>query len=306
MIHLTLDEESLNTVRLAFSPLWETVASIALLARYRGEVPSPYTRWARTVRRTMPPEVLRGLMAEMNRPTRRVFPQSFVHLPDARRATLGAELAHLREQGVDSAEALHCMELLEQYWEWALAPHWTAIRTCLEEEVLFRGRTLATVGPDAMLGELGGRVDWSGPTLTAPYRRDLQLSLQGQRLLLVPTVFTGGLRLFTTAHEGVVAMAYQARAVGFLQAPPAREPARERRDRLGLVLGLGRAQVLRSLEIPKTTTMVAGALGLAKSTVSQHLSVLADAGLIWRQRLGGQVFYQLDRGGFALLEHLGH
>jgi len=50
---------------------------------------------------------------------------------------------------------------------------------------------------------------------------------------------------------------------------------------------------------------VAASLGMAKSTVSQHLTVLSASGLVWKQRLGGRVLYQLDRGGVALLERLG-
>nr|AGZ93999.1 arsr family transcriptional regulator [Streptomyces sp. MMG1662] len=74
---------------------------------------------------------------------------------------------------------------------------------------------------------------------------------------------------------------------------------------MALLIGTGRARIMRALEMPKTTTAVAQSLGLAKSTVSQHLVVLTSAGIVWRQRLGGRVFYQLDHSGFALLEQLG-
>ncbi|MGW3001490.1 hypothetical protein [Streptomyces sp. NPDC001155] len=66
-------------------------------------------------------------------------------------------------------------------------------------------------------------------------------------------------------------------------------------DRLALMIGSRRAQVMRALVMPRTTTSVA----------PQHLSVLTEARVVWRQRLGGQVFYQLDREGFMLLENLG-
>jgi DNA-binding transcriptional ArsR family regulator len=46
-------------------------------------------------------------------------------------------------------------------------------------------------------------------------------------------------------------------------------------------------------------------VGLAKSTVSQHLTVLTGTGIVWKQRVGGSVFYSLDDNGRALLKQLG-
>jgi DNA-binding transcriptional ArsR family regulator len=307
MIRLRVDDQSLNTIRLALSPLWETMGSLALLARYRGEVPSPYTSWARTVRQGMPPELAEGLVGLIRRPDPpSLIRAAVLHVPDPSRTDLAAELKHLRESHAGEPGDDELVGQLERYWDWAVAPYWTSIRSSLEEEVLLRGRTLAVEGPEAMLGELGGRVTWRRPQLTAPYHRELTCEVTDSKLLLVPTVFSGGLRLFTTEHEGIVAMSYQARATGFFHTLTRTERKSESDDRLALLLGGGRAQVLRALEVPKTTTAVAESLGLAKSTVSQHLNVLTSAGVVWRQRLGGRVFYQLDRGGFALLEHLGY
>lgn len=107
-------------------------------------------------------------------------------------------------------------------------------------------------------------------------------------------------------RDTVIAMSYQARTAGFAAGLNQRQPSQPQADRLTILLGDGRARVLRSLEMPKTTTEVAKSLGLAKSTVSQHLAVLTSAGVVWHQRIGGRVLYQLDRAGFALLEQLGH
>jgi len=307
MIRLRVDDQSLNTIRMALSPLWETMGSLALLGRYRGAAPSPYTSWARTVRQGMPPELAQELVDVIRRPDPPLLIRAAVqHVPDPSRTTLAAELKHVRESCADEPGADELVDRLQRYWDWAVAPYWNSIRSALEEEVLLRGRTLALEGPEAMLGELGGRVTWRRPQLTAPYHRDLTCDVTDSKLLLVPTVFSGGLRLFTTERQNTVAMSYQARATGFFHSLTGTDRRRESEDRLALLLGDGRAQVLRALEMPKTTTAVAESLGLAKSTVSQHLTVLTGAGVVWRQRLGGRVFYQLDRGGFALLEHLGH
>ncbi|MFI6893425.1 ArsR/SmtB family transcription factor [Streptomyces sp. NPDC050256] len=304
MIRLQIDEASLHTIRLTISPLWEAIGSLALLARYRGEVPSPYTNWARSVRPGMPADLTRDLVDAMRQRDSPLLDPDFVPVPDPSRSTISDELEHLRATRPRTRRTDHVIHLMERYWDWSIAPHWASIRSSLEEETLFRGRTLVVQGPEAMLRELGGRVMWSHPTLTAPYHHDLDLTVTQSQLLLVPTVFAGGFRLFRR-QEGAVAMAYQARATGYFHVLTEYALSQEVDDRLAILLGRGRAQVVRALEAPQTTTSLAAALGLAKSTVSQHLTVLTDSGIAWKQRVGGRVFYELDDAGRALLKQLG-
>ncbi|GAA3784205.1 ArsR/SmtB family transcription factor [Streptomyces phyllanthi] len=303
MIRLHLDNESLRSIRLALSPLWETLGSLALFARYRGAVPSPYASWMHYARRSVQPEVMGPLLDLTRRQEAAFLKRAYAYIPDPSRTTLSAELNFLRQDGNTPGEE-QLVDLLEQYWHGAIGPYWNSIRTSLEEEVLFRARTLAVGGPEAMLAELGGRVHWQRPTLTAPYHLDLTRSVARAQLVLIPSVFSGGTRMFTV-NEPTIAMSYQARASGFLPLVADTKSDEESKDRLALLIGTGRARIMRALEMPKTTTAVAQSLGLAKSTVSQHLAVLTSAELVWRQRLGGRVFYQLDHSGFALLEQLG-
>lgn len=304
MIRIEVDEESLRTVRLTFSPLWETIGSLGILARYRGEAPTPYAHWARVVRRGLSADLAQELVEAMRRPDPPLFPPGFIPVPDPSRNSFAAELDHLRRIHERTPRTDRLIGLLQRYWDGAIAPFWTDIRTSVEEEILFRGRTLAVDGPEAMLGELGGRVSWSRPHLTAPYHRDLQVSVTRSQLLLVPTVFAGGLRLFM-AEGGRTAMSYQARATGQFHVLTAQARDKDTEDRLALLLGKGRAQVVRAVELPKTTTAIADELGLAKSTVSQHLTVLTGTGIVRKQRLGGRVLYQLDDPGLSLLRQLG-
>ncbi len=304
MIRIDVDEDTLRTVRLTFSPLWETFGSLGLLARYRGEVPAPYAEWARAVRRTMPAALARDLAGVLRDAKLSRLVPGFVPLPDPARTTFAAELDHLcRTRGNPPGER-NLYSLLSRYWACALAPHWSRIRSSLEEEILLRGRTLAVEGPEAMLGELGGRVLWSRPRLTVPYHRDLDLRITRSRLLLVPTVFSGGLRLLVEDRDGV-GMSYQARASGRLRILTAGADGGWSEDRLALLLGKGRAQVVRALELPTTTTAMAEGLALAKSTVSQHLAVLSGSGVVEKRRIGASVLYQLNQSGRALLRELG-
>lgn len=252
----------------------------------------------------MPADLSHELVEAIRQRVSPLLAPGFIPVPDPSRIGIADELEHLRATNPRTRETDRLIQLIERYWDWSIAPHWPSIRASLEEETLFRGRTLVVQGPEAMLAELGGRVMWSRPTLTAPYHRDMAVSVTRSHLLLVPTVFAGGLRLFREA-EGTVAMSYQARASGHVRVLTGYARGQETDDRLALLLGKGRAQVVRALESPQTTTSLAAAVGLAKSTVSQHLTVLADTGIVWKQRVGGSVFYSLDDSGRALLKQLG-
>jgi DNA-binding transcriptional ArsR family regulator len=50
--------------------------------------------------------------------------------------------------------------------------------------------------------------------------------------------------------------------------------------------------VLRALDVPMSTTAIAREMGLTPSTVSQHLSVLRDSGLVHSWRSGREVHYR--------------
>jgi len=89
---------------------------------------------------------------------------------------------------------------------------------------------------------------------------------------------------------------YHARAVGTLW---------EGRNRSGAalerLLGASRARLLGYLASPATTTQLADRTGLTPGAVSQHLTILYDAGLVDRSRQGREVIYLLTDTGTALL-----
>ncbi|MEV8057734.1 helix-turn-helix domain-containing protein [Streptomyces antimycoticus] len=199
-------------------------------------------------------------------------------------------------------------QLMSDYWSAAIAPYWTAMRGVLEEEILIRGRTLVTWGADVMLQELGGRIRWERPELSVPHQADLDWPMTDGRLIIVSVLFARGTRVFSTFHD-TAAFSYQAQGAAVLSGfgrdigKPADDP--RWRDSLTILLGRGRAAVLRALLSPTTTTGLASSIGLAPSTVSQHLAVLSAAGLVRRHRVGPRVLYELEDAGVALLSELG-
>ncbi|SCF03527.1 ArsR/SmtB family transcription factor [Micromonospora mirobrigensis] len=68
------------------------------------------------------------------------------------------------------------------------------------------------------------------------------------------------------------------------------------------LLGRSRYRVLRHTGVPVSTTELSRTLRVAPSTVSHHLGVLLDAGLVSRARRGRSVLYRRTPAGQRLLD----
>lgn len=299
MIRIRLDDLTLGRVRIAISPLWEAISSLALTIRYRSEIPYPYTKWGATAQR----RVSRALREELATTIRAEPPVSpLAPVPDGHSPAIEDELTALRAAGHD-----RFAQLMGDYWGAAVAPHWPAMRGVLEEEILMRGRTLVTGGAGKMLEDLGGRIGWARPVLSVAHQADFDWPMDDGRLIIVAVLFARGTRIFAT-RDDTVAFSYQAQGAAVLsgQAGDTKNTDDDvlPRDKLTLLLGRGRARVLRALQSPTTTTRLASSIGLAPSTVSQHLAVLSSAGLVRRRRVGPRVLYELAESGDVLLTEL--
>lgn len=327
MIRIRLDEWTLARTRIAISPLNELVGGLYLLVREPGQVPWPYTEWAQRARAALRarPEVAPAtvLYAQLHGPAHgRPVPDLFTPIPPAATPSLDDELAVLRQTPrplVEEQFGKHYPEGVPEYltpfvdepaaafgrladalavcWELMMARHWPAMRTALEEEMLLRARALAEEGPDALLADLRGRVRWEPPVLSLVKQVESTFDTAGRRLLLVPLIFAQDVVMCSTDHRDITLISYQARGAAVLagQSRPRRD------DGLGILLGAGRAAVLRALVEPATTAGLATSLGLAPSTVSEHLATLLTAGVVHRRRSGRRVLYGLEPAGAALL-----
>jgi DNA-binding transcriptional ArsR family regulator len=321
VISIELSDDDLSRTRLAMSPLWEVVASICLLHK-----PQPSLEYADFIVRAR--QALRGIelgpVADPFGGTRHI-PDFIAPIPDDPLRTLEDELERVRATDIDvvRADLAECYgddvpppwdeflvrprEMLDRladglhaYWQAVLADEWPRLRAVLEGDLLSRARALALSGPEAVLQELHPRVRWRRPVIELDKPFD-DLRLEGRTLVLIPLVYGSGVLLANQARGRVVALGYQARGTAELMAP---ESATEDR-RLDLLLGPGRATVLRALEQPATTTELARRLSYAPSTVSAHLDVLSRAGLIDRHRVRRSVFYGLNETGSSLVALLG-
>lgn len=321
MIRIEIDEPTLARTRIAISPLAELVCGLYLLQRNPDGAPWPYAEWAaraREILRTEPATAPVRLYLEL--PSR--SPDFLCPIPLTSTPTLGEQLDQLRDTPAavieeqlprypsgdfryfptDRVDALaRLADGIEAYWEAAIAPYWPAMRAALDEEVLLRARALAADGPDALLSQLHERIKWERPVLTLVKPLEQSFEAVDQRLLLVPLIFSRGALMCSSDHPDVVMVTYQARGSALLASPAPRAVD----DRLAILVGKGRATVLRALVTPATTTGLAATLGLAPSTISEHLTGLQAAGVVHRRRAGRRVLYGLEPAGTALVALLG-
>lgn len=329
VIRIHLDESTLERTRLAISPLREVIRGVELVHRTRQgrDAAWPYAEWAgraaevlRTTPETAPLRLYALLYGtEHARPT----PDAFEPPPPTPRPSLADELAVLRQtrpellaaqcakhypEGVPEFLTAYLTDrdtafgrltdAMTAFWELAIAPHWPAMRAVLEEESLSRARVLAERGPEAVLGGLSDAVGWAAPVLSLPKRREAALHGDDRRLLLIPVLLAHGRPTVSTDDPDTLMITFQARGAAVLSSRE-RQPAE---DSLAVLIGAGRATVLRTLATPATTSGLAAVLGRAPSTISEHLAGLQEAGLVSRSRVDRQVLYALTPRGVALLE----
>jgi uncharacterized protein DUF5937/helix-turn-helix protein len=187
--------------------------------------------------------------------------------------------------------------LLRAYWDRALAPHWPRVRALLEGDVLHRARQMADGGAERLFADVDPTVSWAEGVLSIDKRAQQDVDLEDRGLLFVPSVFTWPDVVLVTDPHWQPTLVYPARGVATLweTARPAAP------DALGALLGKVRAGVLMALDRPRSTTDLARALGVSAGGVSQHLSVLREAGLVHGHRVGRVVLYLRSPAGDGLV-----
>ncbi|MFD5101171.1 ArsR/SmtB family transcription factor [Streptomyces albidochromogenes] len=320
---LHFGEADLLRCRFAVSPLWETQEAVRTLAR--PERHGYQLPWLRRIRRAAAGLDLAPLWLLM--PQRGHTPDCLGPPPIGPAATFEEEIAAVRAADPaaardDIAQSLACTPgasdsvtgramlddpgrtvrdmaaLLERAWRALVEPDWPRLRALLEADVAFHSRRLAEVGLGGLLGELNPRLAWSGDgrTLTIDRPGAYERTLGGQGLVLMPSVFCWPDVVSGFEPPWQPTVVYPVRGIGGLWTGAAERTPQS----LARLLGRGRADVLCALEEPASTSALAHALGLAPSSVSAHLSVLRDAGLLVSRRYGHQVLYARTPLGVAL------
>jgi DNA-binding transcriptional ArsR family regulator len=197
-----------------------------------------------------------------------------------------------------AAAVRYLADLTEQVWHALIAPDWPRLHDLLTADIAHRSRNLADDGLEGLFADLHPRLSWADGTLavaenSAPPEAG---DLDGRGVLLMPSVFVWPDVISGFAAPWQPTIIYPARGMGTpWQSVP--EPP----DALVRLLGPNRAAILIGLDEPSSTTALAGRHGLALSSVSAHLSVLRDAGLLTSHRHRRQVRYERTPLGLTLI-----
>jgi DNA-binding transcriptional ArsR family regulator len=321
VITLEFGPEDLLRCRFAISPLWEVGnAARAVLDGYALRAQLPWLRAAG--------ERMEGLDLA---PLRAVLVHTGGYTPDflspppsgplqtieeglARvRATPLERVRHELAMAADGAphDPLHAVlladpeaarallaDLLEAAWDRLVAPHWPQLRDVLEGDLVERARQLSAGGMERLLADLHPDVAWRGGRIEVDKPADEHRRLDGEGLVLMPSVFThwGPLVLLDPPWQPTIA--YPARGTAQLWLRAGSDGGG---GALAALLGRTRALLLTELAEPATTTRLAARHRLAPATVSEHLRVLLGNGLLTAHRSGREVRYALSPIGHALL-----
>jgi DNA-binding transcriptional ArsR family regulator len=307
--------EDVARIRFAFSPLFELIMSLIVLrAPGSHSLHLPWVRATRPLAARLDLSDLFALVPMHGATADFLAPPPASPLPDfteeleAVRATppdrVAADLAEVpglpeqvaeRIRGNPGTAIGRLAGTLQAYWDIALAGHWPRIQALLEADVLWRSRRLASGGAAALFEDLHETIAWHDGRLTAADPWQYSGSLSGEGLLLVPAVMAWpGVRKMVEPYQPM--LAYPARGIGTLWETGAPRPPHA----LAALIGHTRAAMLTALAEPCSTTALARRLQITPAAVSQHLSVLLDAGMVTRARVGRSVLYRRTRSGDTL------
>ncbi len=181
-------------------------------------------------------------------------------------------------------------------FESALAPDWPRVRAVLDADISNRADRMATQGAGTVLGDLGERMEWTGTELVLerPYSGIIDWADEG--VLFVPATTHVGPVLFAAEHPHPPVLFYRARGIGAL----GERPAGVAESALAGLVGVTRAALLTTLDVPASTVELSRRTGWSSATVSYHLGILLRAGLVDRCRRGRVVRYARTGLGTAL------
>ncbi|WUH91788.1 winged helix-turn-helix domain-containing protein [Streptomyces sp. NBC_00433] len=199
----------------------------------------------------------------------------------------------------DPADAVRLLaDLVAAAWEALVEPYWARTRALLEADIAFQARRSADGGLDRLFAELHPSVRWHDGVLTREHGGADHRDLSGEGLVLMPSAFKWDQVVIVLDPPWQPTLIYPARGIGNLWQAGAGGDAGT--PALARLIGRTRARLLTGLTEPAATGWLAHRYGLAPATVSQHLGVLRDTGLVAASRHGYEVRYRRTELGDVL------
>jgi DNA-binding transcriptional ArsR family regulator len=177
-----------------------------------------------------------------------------------------------------------------------VAPNSAEMHKVIAADYGMRASQVATHGVGALLMHLPGVLSWDGRVLRTRYPVDRTVYLAGRGLVLLPSYFCWRSPVTWIDPELPPLLVYPAAGVETHRVAEATVTQ-------GLVslLGRTRAECLRLLLEPLTTTELAERLGTSVGAASKQAAVLRETGLVTSSRHGGAVLHSTTLLGVALL-----
>ncbi len=334
-INIRLSSDDLAETRFAFSPIWELGMSLYKPMRdpAKHALHLPWVQEAKAeieghdlaiLFAMVPPPglppVLHPYIPDFLTPTPDTpFPQFEDELEQVVAtdpARISVELQHMLDslQGADVPKLTRqitgdpepylgrLVDQMHEYWKLTIEPHWPRIRALHEADVTYRARQLALGGAELLFSDLHPSLSWQGDTLVIDKQMCEDVDPGGRGLVLIPAVFDWPGIAILLGEDLQPTVSYSPRGIAELWD----EPEDARGDgAMDDLIGGTRADILRVLTVPMTTTELANRLHLTPAAVSQQLGVLRRAEVVDARRQGREVYSELTTSGRRLLELLG-
>jgi DNA-binding transcriptional ArsR family regulator len=332
-IHLSSDD--LAETRFAFSPIWELGMSLYKPMRdpSKHALHLPWVQEAKAAIEGRDLEILFAMVPPPGLPAtlhpyipdfltpapETPFPQFEDELEQVARtepARISAELSHMIGSLGGAPAAAMTQEILEdpapfvgrlveqmrEYWKLTIEQHWPRIRALHEADVTYRARQLALGGAELLFADLHPSLSWAGDALVIDKQMCEDVDPGGRGLVLIPAVFDWPGIAILMGDDLQPTLSYSPRGIAELWD----EPEDVRGDgAMDDLVGGTRADILRVLNVPMTTSELAHRLHVTPAAVSQQLGVLRRAGVVDARRQGREVYSELTASGRRLLDLLG-
>lgn len=313
MITFVLSPDVLGQTRFSFSPLTETTLSLRVLGQPR---PSHlHSAWLRQARGRLDGVDLELLQSVV--PPGRYIASCLVPPGRVLQPSLEDQLTELTDLAVESLESdlqeawsgrtvprraasllksgpratAYLAEALRDYWDAVIQPYWPRMCAVLEDDVSHRMNGLVDDGYYSLFRDLHPEISVEGDRMFVdkPHFADTLHHASG--MTLTPSVFAWPDLILQDGAAGQFGLTYAARGIARVWEGHA-VPAVADAESLAALLGRARAAILRRTSVPMSTTQLARELRQSPAAVSEHLTVLRNAGLLTSRRSGRSVLYR--------------
>ena len=315
MIEIEVDVSDVALARFTSDAVWETTSSLNAVAYPREHILHQRLRTLLPRHPTFDLDHLFELTSnhywipDTLGPTPSMNPADplaqFEALRETDAAVAAADIARLRHLRPEAGAArMQPAEFLDRtctalagYWKAVLAPRWELVQAIVDADIEYQRRTLSREGLAAAISGMHEEVSFAAQRIRINMRtRHIETKASGQGVWFVPSVFRWP--WFSVDVREAAPVIYAARGAGRVW----EEDQAADGDALAGLIGRSRAALLKELQVPRTTTVLAQRLGLSPGTVSEHLSVMVASGLLETRRDGRRVFYGRTAIGTLLVQ----